>query len=412
MQIPKKTWDKYIKQLSSLNFAAGALIEDYIEKNGIENRKALTDYAYGVIQKYGNGSAALSAVMYDALASIEGAKVAPAELAELPDYEEVAKTIYGTLKTSANTSELSSAASRLVKRAGADTTLKNAKRDGAQFAWVPAGDTCPFCLALASNGWQYMSKEAMKGGHAEHIHANCDCTYAVRFDNETTVAGYDPNKYKAMYDEAEGSTPTEKINSLRRIHYEENKDKINAQKREAYAKRTQTEEKKLRGLSAGEKSSSEIPKHEAPELINTLLDGQDRREVLLHYEEQIKDEPIENAIVITKDGEIYRCRGDLNGVYPDEDLGNKLIGADVTHNHPVGSTNEYTFSKRDTGLFEEYQLNRLRGVDNLYRYEMNRDSKDIDKQIGVEGVDEKSARHFAVLGFAEKHGYGYRRTKR
>lgn len=243
MQIPKKTWDKYIKQLSSLNYAAGTLIKDYVETNGIEDKKALTNYAYAIVQKYGNGSAALSAAMYDTLAALEGANVAPAVMADLPEYDEVAKTVYGTLKSSKNPDELASATSRLVKRAGADTTLKNAKRDGAQFAWVPAGDTCAFCLALASNGWQYMSKEAMKGGHAEHIHANCDCTYAVRFDNSTTVAGYDPQKYKDIYDDAEGKSSKDKVNAIRRMQYNENKDKINAQKREAYALRKETLQK-------------------------------------------------------------------------------------------------------------------------------------------------------------------------
>ena len=94
--------------------------------------------------------------------------------------------------------------------------LKNAERDGAQFAWVPMGDTCAFCLTLASRGWQYMSKNAMKHGHAEHIHANCDCTYAIRFDESSTVAGYDSDRYLEMYENAEGSTPAEKINSMRR----------------------------------------------------------------------------------------------------------------------------------------------------------------------------------------------------
>ena len=53
--------------------------------------------------------------------------------------------------------------------------LKNAVRDGAEWAWVPHGDTCPFCITLASNGWQKASRKVLKGGHAEHIHANCDC---------------------------------------------------------------------------------------------------------------------------------------------------------------------------------------------------------------------------------------------
>ncbi|MCD8054201.1 MAG: hypothetical protein LUF00_09170 [Lachnospiraceae bacterium] len=95
-------------------------------------------------------------------------------------------------------------------------TLKNAERDGAQFAWVPQGDTCAFCLTLASRGWQYMSKKALRNGHAEHIHANCDCQYAIRFDSSSTVEGDDSDKYREMYDSAEGNTSQEKIKSMRR----------------------------------------------------------------------------------------------------------------------------------------------------------------------------------------------------
>ena len=85
--------------------------------------------------------------------------------------------------------------SRQVKRAGADTTLKNAVRDGAEWAWVPHGDTCPICITLASNRWQKASSKVLKGGHADHIHANCDFYFAIRCDHNTTVAGYDPYKY-------------------------------------------------------------------------------------------------------------------------------------------------------------------------------------------------------------------------
>ena len=122
--------------------------------------------------------------------------------------------------------------SRLVKRAGADTTLKNAQRDGAEFAWVPHGDSCAFCLTLASRGWQRASQAAIKGGHAEHIHANCDCEYAVRFDGRTSVAGYDPEAYLAQYNAAGGD-----INRMRRVNYAANKERINAQKRAAYEAR-------------------------------------------------------------------------------------------------------------------------------------------------------------------------------
>ena len=75
-----------------------------------------------------------------------------------------------------------------------------------------------------------MSKKALRNGHAEHIHAHCDCEYAVRFDGKSTVAGYDPDKHLEEYQEAGGD-----INAMRRMRYKENKEAINARKRELYA---------------------------------------------------------------------------------------------------------------------------------------------------------------------------------
>lgn len=235
MYISTKDWKNYITRLSALDARAGKLMQEWVTKHGFADTKGMIDYAYALVQKYGEGSAALSAEMYDAVAEMQGRMYSPAVVAEAPEYSEVAKTINGVLKHSQNPNSIANSVSRLVKRTGADTTLKNAERDGAQFAWVPHGDTCPFCIALASRGWQYISKDSLKNGHAEHIHSNCDCTYAVRHDEKSGVKGYDPQKYADMYYGAEGDTPNERINSLRRMHYEQNKDLINAQKRDAYA---------------------------------------------------------------------------------------------------------------------------------------------------------------------------------
>ena len=51
------------------------------------------------------------------------------------------------------------------------------------------------------------------------------------------MAGYDPRRYLDLYESADGSTPKEKINAMRREFYAENKEEINAQKRSAYEKR-------------------------------------------------------------------------------------------------------------------------------------------------------------------------------
>ena len=45
-----------------------------------------------------------------------------------------------------------------------------------------------------------------------------------------------------MFDNAEGDTEEEKLNSMRRDAYAENKDEINAQKRDAYALRKEESE--------------------------------------------------------------------------------------------------------------------------------------------------------------------------
>jgi hypothetical protein len=44
-----------------------------------------------------------------------------------------------------------------------------------------------------------------------------------------------------MYQNAEGSTPQEKVNSMRRIQYQENKEEINEQHRETYEARKEEE---------------------------------------------------------------------------------------------------------------------------------------------------------------------------
>lgn len=230
MQITAKTWNEYITRLSRLNQKAGQLMRQYIDTHGTGDADALITYAAALVTKYGEGSAELACQMYDALAEAANAGVPAAEPAEPADYGEVARMVNATKNQ--NPANLPNGVSRLVKRAGADTTLKNAVRDGAEWAWVPHGDTCPFCITLASNGWQKASSKVLKGGHAEHIHANCDCEFAIRFDHKTTVAGYDPDKYLAKYNAAGGD-----INKMRRVNYAANKERINAQKRAAYAAR-------------------------------------------------------------------------------------------------------------------------------------------------------------------------------
>ena len=136
------------------------------------------------------------------------------------------------------------------------------------------------------------------------------------------------------------------------------------------------------------------------------------RATLEHFEKQISGYGVENAVVITDANEVYRCVGDKNGVTSILDLGNKLRGASVTHNHPIGSSNEYSFSGDDINLFMKYNLKVLRGIDEKFVYELNRNALDIDEMFSVIDTDEFSSRHNKVIEKAEQLGIGYRRWKR
>lgn len=249
-----KLWVNYINKLSAIDKTAGLKMKQLLNMGGLpqtsEAAKQVVDYANGLVMKYGEASAALAAEMYDAIALMEKANVPAAVPAAVPEYGEVASAVNGTIKTG-NVNVIVSAVERLVKQPAAETMVRNAARDRAEYAWVPNGDTCAYCIALASRGWETASYSDVSN---MHIHANCDCTYAVRHNKSTSVSGYDPDKYKKIYDNAprdlwntpdgkpspEFSKETlsqQKINALRREFYEENKKRINEQKRSAYAKR-------------------------------------------------------------------------------------------------------------------------------------------------------------------------------
>lgn len=248
MTISSISWKKYIETLRRVSDRAASEMLAYIQylhDQGIEGQEEVTlmiNYAFALATKYGEAAAAAACDMYDAVMLLEKANVPAAMPAETATMAEVAKAVNGTRKTG-NPQIVSQAVGRMVKLAGVDTIQQNALRNGDEWAWIPMGDTCAFCITLASRGWQRATKQAIKNGHAEHVHANCDCTFAVRpSGSNLEVEGYDPELYRDMYYDADGDTPKERINALRREFYAENKELINEQKRDAYKAKKDAEE--------------------------------------------------------------------------------------------------------------------------------------------------------------------------
>lgn len=232
LEITVAEWKKYKDKLRRISEEAAEQMQAYAESHQFKISQEMIDYAYALSTKYGEASAELACEMYDELAEYWNAGVPPAEPAPTATYQEVAKGMYGSIKQSPGGNLLSSVTYRLVKQAGADTTMKNAIRDGAYWAWIPTGDTCAFCITLASRGWQRASKKVLSGDHAEHIHAHCDCTFAIAFKPSDTkkYPFYDPDKYYKRYMDANGD-----INAMRRDIYPDIAKARNARRKILYA---------------------------------------------------------------------------------------------------------------------------------------------------------------------------------
>lgn len=304
MKLTQAAWDDYISRLSQLNQKAGQLMREYMDGHPEADTDALIRYAYALVTKYGEGSAELACQMYDALAEAQGVTLPAAEPAPTATYGEVTGMVKATQDSPPS---LQQGVSRMVKQAGADTTTRNAIRDGAEWAWVPHGDACPFCRMLASNGWQKASKNLLKKGHAQHIHANCDCEFAVRFSREFDVSGYDPEAYLRQYRDA-GSD----INNWRRIDYAARKDVINAQKRAAYKVRNGSTES---GKSATiEKSDKPLRPFASEQVFQKHYDkhqhefGEISMQEYLELANTLADAPVSDDVVqlVRSDGSISK----------------------------------------------------------------------------------------------------------
>lgn len=165
----------------------------------------------------------------------------------------------------------------------------------------------------------------------------------------------------------------------------------------------------VNGLSTGNSNYSDVPPHKTAKFVKKL-DTINKTVVLnelISFEKKHVNEKIEHAYVVTKNGEVYHCYGVENGVFPDYDLGDKLEGASVTHNHPSYYT-EYTFSQQDMDLFIKYKLDVLRGIDEKYTYEFTKDPLNIDEEP-TNWMSEEQFEHSIMIKKAKENKIGYRR---
>lgn len=332
MQITSTEWLDYVTRLSQINQKASELLNDYIQLHGTEDMYPIIEYAYALVNRYGGASSELACQMYDQLAKLQNANVIGAVPADLPEMSDVARAINGTKDKLNGPAD---AIGRLVKKSASDTMLQNAKRDGAEYAWINHGDSCVYCKYLSSFGWLHANLK--NGNHyLGHIHNNCDCEFAVRFDGKSTVEGYDPEKFREEIENAKGDTIEEKLNSMRRKKYDEIKDDRNARRRALYAKNKST----YKVFDSGEEANKYF-KEEEKRWAGLLSDsekkaidgytGTDFTDINLNLRTNIDDDLDVNKLITNIDKAISKSRlNDNITVYRVVDQ-NGLQGMDVNN---------------------------------------------------------------------------------
>ena len=246
-KVKRRSWDRYSARQAAQRKAAANEMMAFAHEAAAGKASAATIARNGsrIAVKHGRSSAALACAWYERVAAEAGVEIAKATPVVVSNVGRIAVQVNKAmpLLDVGDVDGFAKACARAVesevKRSASRTMRNNAKRDGAEYAWVPQGaETCAFCITLASNGWQTASSKTARGEHEDHIHPNCECEFAVRFDKSSGVEGYDPGYYENKYEGATGKNSNDKINSLRRSMYandEEYKMKIQEQHRDRYA---------------------------------------------------------------------------------------------------------------------------------------------------------------------------------
>lgn len=174
-------------------------MQKWIDKYGVSDERAMVRFAKALTDKYGEAAATQACQMFEEIAAASN-KVVNAVPANVATFGEVADDVYGCMKQSPLGKLVPGVVEKLTKQAAEDTMLQNAQKNNAEWAWVPDGGACVFCRSLAANGWQHLSKST-KDNHAEHIHANCNCEFAIRFNKNDGIQGHNFEEYKKEYEE-------------------------------------------------------------------------------------------------------------------------------------------------------------------------------------------------------------------
>lgn len=217
-QVPRTTLEQYRRSLDAVCSGAGdqvaRRVRSFIQLNPnatVEQlRNASVEIADAVLGEYGDAASELACQLFDTVMDAEGTGIRAQALGE-PSHEAVEGTVRRVAGTVDGTPEslqafsdavgsFASFETRRVANRTAEANVERAARtrSGAKvrFARVPRSmEPCAWCAMLASRGFVYRTQEDA----AAASHHDCTCDVVPGVKDSTTVPGYDPGYYKAVW---------------------------------------------------------------------------------------------------------------------------------------------------------------------------------------------------------------------
>ncbi|WP_303249715.1 hypothetical protein [uncultured Slackia sp.] len=208
--IPRAALDYLTEQVRGLVADAKEKVSRLLESiewrpdNIAECREALLDALFSTMPAYIDAAAQAGADFYDAVRVREVGEAAGALAIGGFDPEAFEGAVRAFVQDMVDGKPVELFNGKVVDRVDRDirrsanmSVSENARRDQLKpkYARVPSGgETCEFCIMLASRGAVYGTEEA-----ASHAHPGCDCRVVPSFGDGSEIEGYDPDEYYELW---------------------------------------------------------------------------------------------------------------------------------------------------------------------------------------------------------------------
>lgn len=199
-----------LSRAAQAEFIAG--FESINPRREYQRNQFIREWFPGLIEKYGIISASVGADVFE-MEAVELGLRPQLELAPGVNAEQAVMRLGAELDMTTTLATSLALVDELVKQPYRSTMQQSALASGGGWARVPMGDTCSFCVMLASQGGVYSSKDVAKFGYSgEKYHGECDCEPVLIRSEDDYPAGYNPDALYEEYDRGLTADPASLVN--------------------------------------------------------------------------------------------------------------------------------------------------------------------------------------------------------